>query len=98
MFVGRSGHVQEDGERRQGAVLWVERGHGCFVSSESDFAIAQVIESGLAQELECHTVRVSLFIERENNNVNDSELVCPFDLPVFLRNEIDLIFASGKSE
>lgn len=82
VLVGRRGHVQQDGERIHGTVFGIELGHRGLVAAEGDLAVAQVVQSGLAQQLEGDSVRMSLFREK-NRSMTYSMSRRPFDLPSF---------------
>ena len=73
LFVGRRGHEQQDGKGipggpdvvRCGVGGGVKGGHVIDVPAQSDLSVVEVLEGGVAQQLESHSVGLRLWIVDE---------------------------------
>ena len=55
--VGRRGHEEQDGKRVPAARTgWVEGGHVVDIPAQGDLPVVEVLEGGVAQQLERHPV------------------------------------------
>ena len=55
--VGRRGHEEQDGKRVPAARAgWVEGGHVVDIPAQGDLPVVEVLEGGVAQQLERHPV------------------------------------------